>query len=137
MRPRICEELELLREKFGRQVEHAEADGNDWFLIPAYQVPGGWRLDGEEVATVRVAFMINAGYPTSQPYAFLVPDTLRFGDAVPVNASDVGTVVPFVGRWRQLSWAPEESWSVSADVRQGANLFAWARSFRTRLLEGA
>lgn len=135
MRPRIAEELELLREQYG-EVEHAEAAGEDWFKLPRYQLPPGWRLGDEAVDQVPVAFPVTAAYPGAAPYGFLAPADLNFEGKGPLNAKSPPKAPPFEGNWMHFSWSVED-WRATDAVRKGSNLFAWARSFRQRFKEGA
>lgn len=135
MRPRISEELALLRQTFG-EVDHAEADGNDWFLIKRYSFPPGWTVNGAPVLEGEVIFNANASYPTGDPYAFWTPSELKFNGQPPNNATEVETT-PFGGKCLQFSWAPDGTWSPGSNVEGGSNLVDWAKSFALRLAEGA
>lgn len=134
MRPRIAQELALLRRTFG-DVEHVELDGNDWFRIAKYLFPTGWTIDGDPVDQAPIVFMANASYPTGEPYGFWTPANLQFGGAVPINTT-VTENAAFGGNWTQFSWAPDGTWCTSSILSGGSNLNDWARSFLIRLLEG-
>lgn len=134
MRPRIAEELALLRKQYS-DVEHKEADTDDWFLLPTYPAPPGWRIAGADVSVMRIVFLVTAAYPVAKPYAFVVPEALRFGDTIPANSGNPSKTPPFEGSWRQLSWDCE-NWTPDADVGKGSNLASWVRSFSKRLREG-
>ena len=82
MRPRIEQELELLRQVYG-EVGHAEDAGEDWFYLPRYVVPAGWQLDGKAAEHLPVAFLIKADYPAAAPYGFLTPNGLNFNGVPP------------------------------------------------------
>lgn len=133
MRPRIAEELQLLRETFGK-VDHVEADGNDWFRIKRYAFPPGWTKDGLPVELEQVLFNANSSYPTGDPYAFWTPTGLKFNDQVP-EAGEVSNSA-FGGQWLQFSWAPDGTWRAGSTVKSGSNLTDWAKSFAKRLAEG-
>lgn len=47
MRKRIEDELALLRGYYP-DIEHKEHAGEDWFLIPRYPYPPGWRVGDAE-----------------------------------------------------------------------------------------
>jgi hypothetical protein len=134
MRPRIAQELALLRQ-FHPDLEHAGTDAGDWFLIPRFPAQAGWRLGTSDVTETRICFFVGSGYPSAQPYAFSVPAEMNFKGAPP-NNSAAAAAPPFGGSWLQLSWSPE-TWFPEADVRKGSNLLAWVRSFTERLKEGA
>ena len=134
MRPRIVEELALLRETYP-DVQHLEAGGQDWFLLPAYPFPEGWRVNDQPINTAPVCFPVNAAYPGTNPYSFSTPAGISFEGRLPTN-SEATAAPPFAGAWHQFSWQPEQ-WLPTADVRRGANLLVWTRGFRARLKEGA
>lgn len=133
MRPRIQEELAFLRQ-FYPDVQHAAAAGDDWFLLPRYALPPGWRLGEQEIAASALCFSIGGGYPAAPPYAFLLPAGTNFRGAAPVNTT-ASTNSPFSGAWLQFSWSPE-TWFPQSDARKGSNLLVWVRSFQHRLREG-
>lgn len=133
LRSRIEQELALLRQ-FYPDLAHMEQGNVDWFLLPRYPVPQGWRIHSEEITQVRVCFPIEMGYPTAQPYGFLMPAGINFRNTPPGNSGSATS--PFGGQWHQFSWSPE-TWFPNADHRKGSNLPAWVRSFTERLREGA
>ena len=45
MRPRIAQELNLLRRVYS-DLEHIEEAGEDWIFLPGYPVPKGWQIGG-------------------------------------------------------------------------------------------
>ncbi|MDX2186714.1 MAG: hypothetical protein SFV32_07270 [Opitutaceae bacterium] len=135
MRPRIQQELALLRRDFGT-VDYAESAGEDWFLLPDYGYPPGWNLNGKPVVRAPVSFKLAATYPAANPYAFMTPAGLTFGDAAPGNTT-VAPAGPFPGSWLLFSWQPDGNWQPAANADEGSNLLSWARSFATRLKEGA
>ena len=134
MRARIDEELALLRQVYG-EVGHVEQAGEDWFHLPRYAVPVGWRIGGEAVDHLPVAFLIKGDYPGAAPYGFLLPKGVNFGGTLPNNTGDPPKAVPFPGEWLHFSWSVE-NWAATSDVRKGSNLVAWCRSFAVRLKEG-
>lgn len=135
MRPRIEQELTLLRQVYAG-VEHAEVGGEDWFKVPAYPYPTGWRLGDKLVSVAPVLFKLSSGYPIAEPYAFLTPSGINFDGTVPKNACPIPSA-GFQGAWVQFSWAPEGTWAPSSEVDRGSNLLSWVRSFAHRLKEGA
>jgi hypothetical protein len=134
MRPRIQQELPLLTARYGG-LRHEQLPNVDWFLLPCYPLPTGWEQQGSPVSSAPIAFSVNVSYPVGEPYAFLVPAGLQFRGATPVNSTPAGPC-PFNGPWLQLSWSPVV-WKPTATVENGSNLLIWARSFATRLREGA
>jgi hypothetical protein len=135
MRPRIEQELELLRGVYG-EVLHAEEGGEDWFYLPRYTVPQGWRIGAQVVTEIQIVFLVKADYPGAAPYGFLVPRGTNFDGATANNTGDPPKPVPFPGEWIHFSWTVE-NWMASNDVQKGSNLLAWCRSFAERLREGA
>ncbi len=125
----------MLREHFGN-VEHAEVAGEDWFRLPHYPLPAGWRLGDREVTEIPIAFLATGAHPGAAPYAFLASAGLNFKGADPSNTGSPAKQPPFPGSWMQFSWSVEY-WAATTDVRKGSNLLAWARSFAERLKEGA
>lgn len=135
MRARMVEELTLLRENFAG-VEHLEQAGEDWFMLPRYSFPAGWRIGQDAIEFASVAFKILAAYPSAEPYGFLAPAGVNFKGSPPGNAGSA-IKVPFSGEWQHFSWQPDGSWAPAHEVRAGSNLLIWARSFAQRLAEGA
>ena len=135
MRPRIAQELALLRRAHG-EVEHAELNGEDWFRLPAYPFPPGWRSGETPIERAPVIFKLAATYPTAHPYAFCVPTGTNFQGTAP-NNSTAAPAAPFPGSWLQLSWTPDGTWAPTEQADVGSNLLSWVRSFAQRLKEGA
>ena len=135
MRTRIQQELALLTTAYP-VVKHAELNGEDWFLLPGYRLPAGWRIHQNAIESADLAFKLSAAYPTGEPYAFLLPSGINFKGQPPANASPTSGV-PFPGDWIQFSWSPEGTWTPAAEAQDGSNILAWARSFAQRLKEGA
>jgi hypothetical protein len=134
MRARLQHELEHLRERYPK-VEHKDHGGEDWFRLPRYRLPDGWRLNGKPVSEVSIVFKIGAAYPSGEAYSFAAPAGLDYKGTTPVNTSSAAGC-PFEGSWLQFSWAPE-GWAPASDVRKGSNLLAWVRSFAQRFEQGA
>jgi hypothetical protein len=98
--------------------------------IPTYPVPESWSSN-----EVEVAFQIppSAG---QAPYAFRVrPGLTLIEGAQPTNYTYPVTT-PWGDDWGQFSWSPS-SWVPNADIRKGANMLDFVRSFSDRLAEGA
>ncbi len=135
MRPRIAQELELLR-RYYAGVAHAESAGEDWFHIPAFPVPSGWQVSGADLTEAPLAFLIKADYPAAAPYGFMLPAGITYGNTQPQNTGLPPSAVPFGGSWLHFSWQIE-NWAATDDVNRGSNLIAWCRTFVERLKEGA
>jgi hypothetical protein len=133
MRPRIEQELVLLHQ-FLPEVEHLELPNEDWFLLPQYKVPVGWRIGDAAIAESRICFPIGSGYPSAHPYGFLMPLGINFQGTSPGNSGSSSTP-PFEGGWHHFSWSPD-GWFPHSDVSKGSNLMMWIRSFTNRLKEG-
>jgi hypothetical protein len=124
---RLEQELELLRTAYP-DLEHRPVDGAHWVRIPSYPVPEGWSHP-----TVEVAFQIPA-QAGQAPYAFCVrPALCLAGGGMPSNYSPTAAT-PWGGDWTQFSWSPLQ-WVPKADIRAGANMLNFARSFADRLAE--
>lgn len=135
MRPRIEQELALLRQHYP-DIEHREHGGEDWFRVPAYSFPPGWRIGEAAISVAPVAFRVSASYPTAEPYGFLAPAGINFKGNPPGNPGNTPPG-PFPGDWQHFSWAPDASWMPSSEVGSGSNLLGWVRGFMQRLKEGA
>ena len=135
MRPRIGQELAVLRQHYGSDVEHTEVAGDDWFRLPRYPLPPGWRIGETAVTEVPVTFFVGAGHPGAVPYGFLVPEGLNFKGAQPSNTGAPPKPPPFPGSWMHFSWSVDD-WAATADIGRGSNLLSWARGFAHRFKEG-
>lgn len=134
MRLRIEQELDLLRQQYG-EVEHAHVAGEDWFKLPRYGLPPGWRIGDQPAEEIPIAFLVKAAYPGTVPYGFLAPAGLTLNGKAPNNTGNPPEAPPFEGSWMHFSWSVE-NWAATADVGKGSNLLAWCRSFRKRFEEG-
>ena len=135
MRPRIAQELDLLKQVYG-DVQHIEEAGEDWFCLPGYPVPNGWQIDGSAVQSAPIALLVKADYPGVAPYGFLMPASISFEGSSPGSTGDPPKEVPFPGGWLHFSWSAEK-WEPSSNACQGSNLVIWCDSFSVRLKEGA
>lgn len=134
MRARIEQEFALLRQYYP-EIEHKEHAGEDWFRLPCYPFPPGWRIGSKEITETPVVFKIVAAYPTGEPYGFAAPAGINFKGKPPQNTGSVVNY-PFDGEWQHFSWAPDD-WAPTGDPKKGSNLLTWVRSFAHRLKEGA
>jgi hypothetical protein len=135
MRPRIEQELSLMREHYG-DVAHAEAAGDDWFRLPRYLLGEGWRIGEAPVTEIPIVFFVTGAHPGAVPYGFLAPAGLNFKGTAPGSTGAPPKTPPFDGAWMHFSWSVE-NWAATSDIRKGSNLLAWARSFAHRFKEGA
>lgn len=125
---RLEQELQLLRTAYPL-LEHRHVDGADWVRLPAYPLPDGWTAE-----EVEVAFQIPA-QPGQAPYAFCVrPPLLLATGSAPRNYTATATT-PWGADFAQFSWAPLDAWVPKADVREGANMLNFVRSFTDRLMD--
>jgi len=125
---RVAEEVEFLRSAYPDLEYRAHGDQH-WIRIPRYSVPAGWSQD-----EVEVAFQIpsQAG---KQPYAFWVRPQLALSTgSIPTNYTSPAAT-PWGADWAQFSWSPVGQWVPKADIRAGANMLNFARSFADRLQE--
>lgn len=127
---RLEQELELLRTGYP-DLEYRFVDEAHWVRIPAYPVPDGWFAGEEPVAAVEIVFQISqAG---QAPYAFRTrPPITLVGGGTPSNYS-APVSTPWGNDFAQFSWSPLEPWVPKADIRAGANMLNFARSFAERL----
>ena len=134
MRVRIKQEFVQLKEYYP-EIVYKESAGEDWFQIPCYSYPAGWRVQNEAIEVAPIVFKVVSSYPTGEPYGFCVPAGINFNGTPPSNSGSISGV-PFDGAWIQLSWSPN-GWAPTSNARAGTNLLAWVRSFAQRLKEGA
>jgi hypothetical protein len=132
---RLEAELALLRSAYP-DIEHRLVGGAHWVRIPAYPVPTGWTHQGVAVAEVEIAFEI----PTQlgqAPYGFYVRPPLNVaGGGTPSNYTAQAST-PWGGDFAKFSWSPNEPWVPKGDIRAGANMLNFARSFADRLGEAS
>ena len=122
---RLQQELELLRTGYP-DLEYRLEGGVTWVRLPSYPVPEGWSH-----ARVEVAFQIHT-QAGQAPYGFWVQPALRLaGGGTPSNYTATATT-PWGNYGAQFSWSPLQ-WVPKADIRAGANMLNFARSFADRL----
>lgn len=129
MTGRVHEELELLRTAYP-DLDYRDEGGIHWVRIPSYAVPSGWTP-----GRVEVSFQIPAMVGQA-PYAFRVRPHLGRTDGGQPGNYTYPVTTPWGDDWGQFSWSPVE-WVPKADIRAGANMLNFARSFADRLREGA
>jgi Prokaryotic E2 family E len=123
---RLAEELELLRTAYP-ELEYRDVGGAHWARIPAYPVPDGW-----SARSVEIVFQIPV-QPGQAPYAFCVRPALQLATGnAPSNYTPTASA-PWGGDFAQFSWSPVQQWIPKTDIRQGANMLNFARSFADRL----
>lgn len=119
------EELELLCQRYG-ELQHGE--NLDWVLFQHFPMPLGWNR-GE----TKLLVLIPAGYPTTPPDNFFVPNGLRTtSGAMPGNYTENQSVLG--GSWAQFSLHAKE-WSPSPDPNVGDNLLTFVIGVERRLRE--
>jgi hypothetical protein len=122
---RLEQELSLLRTTYP-DLEYRLVDGVRWARIPTYPVPEGWSAH-----TVEIVFQIPA-QAGQAPYAFSVRPPLQLANGgQPTNYTPTAAT-PWGSDFAQFSWSPVEQWIPKADIRQGANILDFARSFADR-----
>lgn len=129
MNGRVQEEVSLLRTAYPH-LEHREEGGVHSVRIPSYPVPEGWCR-----SEVEVCFQIPPS-PGQAPYAFRVRPGLQLAGGGPPGNYSYPVTTPWGDDWGQFSWSPE-TWVPKDDIRAGANMLNFARSFADRLREGA
>jgi hypothetical protein len=130
---RLEQELALLRSAYP-DLEYRLVEAAHWVRIPAYPVPSGWAYAGAVVVTAEIAFQIPA-QAGQAPYAFHVrPAFTLAAGGTPSNYTATATT-PWGGDFAQFSWSPNEPWVPKAEIRAGANMLNFARSFAQRLGE--
>jgi hypothetical protein len=130
---RLEQELLLLRSAYP-DLEYRSVDGAHWVRSPAYPIASGWESAGAAIASVEIVFQIPA-QAGQAPYAFYVRPVITLaGGGIPSNYTATAAT-PWGGDFAQFSWAPLEPWVPKADIRAGANMLNFARSFAERLKE--
>ncbi len=118
-------ELSFLKQRYG-EVDH----GNDlsWVLFKKFALPVGWNRERTELLV-----LIPAGYPTSPPDNFFVPNGFRLADGkLPANYSENQTVLGVA--WAQFSFHAKE-WRPSDDPNDGDSLLTFILAVERRLKE--
>jgi hypothetical protein len=126
---RVQEELQLLRMAYP-DLEYRQEGDVHWVHIPSYPVPQGWFHPEVEVALQIPPSLGQA------PYAFRVRPGLQLAGGGQPNNYTYPVTTPWGDDWGQFSWSPI-TWIPKEDIRAGANVLNFVRSFADRLLEGA
>jgi hypothetical protein len=128
MSERLEEELALLRTEYP-DLEHVFDGTGHWIRIASHPVRSEiWGRDEVEVAC-QIPAQIGVA-----PYAFRVRPGLALpGGALPTNYT-YPAATPWGSDWGQFSWSPM-TWLPTADIRAGANMLKFIRSFAERLGE--
>jgi hypothetical protein len=127
---RLEQELELLRSGYP-DLEYSLVDGAHWVRIPAYPVPGGWFAGEEIITAVEISFQIpQVGQP---PYAFRTRPVITLAGAQTPNNYTAPVSTPWGNDFAQFSWSPVGPWVPKTDIRAGANMLNFSRSFAERL----
>jgi len=129
MNVRVEEELALLRTAYP-DLEYLKEGDVHWVRFPHFAVPEGWSNAEVEVAT---QIPPSAG---QAPYGFRVRPGLQLAGGSQPNNYTYPVPTPWGDDWGQFSWSPVE-WVPKADIRSGANMLNFVRSFADRLREGA
>jgi hypothetical protein len=125
---RLQEELELLRSVFP-DLDYRCDEEVHWVRIPDYRVPAGWSQQQVE-AVFRIPSEVGAA-----PYAFFVRPALALAEGGSISNYGYPSVTPWGADFGQFSWSPLGPWVPKADIRAGANMLNFARSFADRLAE--
>lgn len=127
---RIDGEVALLRTAFPELEHHVDGE-TVWVRLPNYALPEGIY----QQQTVELAFQIPA-HAGQAPYGFWVRPGVTLTSGHPLNNYTPGVSTPWGNDWAQFSWSPQEPWIPKTDIRAGANMLNFARSFADRLREG-
>jgi len=130
---RLEQELALLRSAYP-DLEYRLVEGAHWVRIPAHPVPRGWAHDGTAVSVAEVVFQIPA-QPGQAPYSFYVRPAIVLALGQTPGNYTATAATPLGDDFAQFSWSPNEPWIPKTDIRAGANMLNFARSFAERLWE--
>ena len=129
---RLAEELLLLRSTYP-DLDELKADAVTWIRIPNYPLKAGWFTGAEAVTRAEVVFQIPVAAGQS-PYGFYVRPRIHLnGGTAPSNYTATAST-PFGNDFCLFSWSPL-TWVPKTDIRAGANMVNFARSFTDRLGE--
>ncbi len=128
---RVEQEFDLVGGVFPEAELHPH-EGVNWVRIPAYRLPEGVFRQGPEI---QLAFRIPAQVGEA-PYGFWVHPGLELLSGLALGNYTYPTQTPWGPDWGQFSWAPEGGWVPKTDIRSGANMLDFVRSFARRLGEG-
>jgi hypothetical protein len=129
----LDEELALLRSAYP-DLAYLVVDGVHWVRIPAYSVPTGWKHCGTDVTQAEIAFQIPV-QSGQAPYAFYVRPLITLASGETPGNYTATASTPWGDDFAQFSWSPSEPWIPKTDIRAGANMMNFARSFADRLEE--
>lgn len=129
MKERLQLEIDLLQEYF-----KVDVSGN-WLLIKDYSLPSGMNWSYQ---SMNVCFEVPANYPSQAPYGIYVPSDLRIQGNTPAsNYQEIAKKQPaFSGSWGLISWTIDGPWNPNQDIRKGANLLNFVRTFSERFKMG-
>ena len=99
--------------------------------LRADRVPDGWFVGEEPVAEVEIVFQIP--HVGQAPYAFRTRPVITLVDGATPSNYTAPVSTPWGEDFAQFSWSPLEPWVPKADIRAGANMLNFARSFAERL----
>lgn len=129
---RVAEEMELVRTAFPDAEERPEG-GQHWVRILAYQMPENIFV-GDLQAELTFRVPLQAG---EAPYGFWVRPAPQLRSGAQLGNYSYPGQTPWGADWGQFSWSPLDPWVPKTDLRAGANMLDFVRSFAVRLGEGA
>jgi len=130
---RLDQELALVRTAFPA-AELDPHEGVNWVRIPAYPLPPGIYRQGDELELLAFRIPSQAG---EAPYGFWVHPGLELCSGEPLGNYTYPTATPWGESWGQFSWSPQGSWVPKAEIRSGANMLDFVRTFAVRLEEAS
>jgi hypothetical protein len=129
---RVEQEMELVRTAFPDAEERPEG-GQHWVRIPGYRLPDGvFEGDGDAELAFRVP--LQAG---EAPYGFWLRPAPKLPSGTELQNYSYPAQTPWGADWGQFSWSPLDPWIPKTDLRAGANMLHFVRSFAVRLGEGS
>ena len=130
---RVEEELALVRTAFPA-AEFEQHDEVNWVRIPAYPLPSGVYRQGDALEFLAFRIPAQAG---EAPYGFWVHPGLELCSGAALGNYTYPTETPWGSDWGQFSWSPEGPWVPKTEIRSGANMLDFVRSFAARLKEAS
>lgn len=128
---RLGQELSLLSSAYP-SIEYRVADGAHWGRIPVYPVPNGWAYLDDAVGEAEIAFQI-PGQLGQAPYGFYVRPALTLAHGATPSSYTGAAATPWGGDFALFSWSVNDPWVPKTDIRAGANMLNFVRSFGDRL----